>query len=199
MQTNWKLRYAVMLALCANPAFADDNTNDRIAQLQKMVEAQQVQMKAMADELKALQRQRPLAVAGQESLSDESRNQLQEQQWQMQAMSEELKALQQKPAVVINEKDGIGLKTSNGDFSIKLHGLVQGDYREVDPGGSTSASGGWIIRKARPWIEGILFGWIDYRLTPEFATTTSNVATPPKRYFLQHDELQGGLYDIGNT
>ncbi|MGZ8252132.1 MAG: OprO/OprP family phosphate-selective porin, partial [Methylophilaceae bacterium] len=26
-------------------------------------------------------------------------------------------------------------------------------------------------------IEGTLFGWIDYRLTPEFATTTSNVAT----------------------
>ena len=34
-----------------------------------------------------------------------------------------------------------------------------------------------MIRKARPWIEGTLFGWIDYRLTPEFATTTSNVAT----------------------
>jgi len=178
MKTNWKLRYAIMFSLCANPAFADDNTNDRIAQLQKMVEEQQVQMKAMADELKVLQQQQPKAAGSKESLPEESRNQIQEQQWQLQAMSEELKALQQKPAVMINEKDGIGLNSNNGDFSIKLHGLVQGDYREVDPGGSTSASGGWLIRKARPWIEGTLFGWIDYRLTPEFATTTSNVAIP---------------------
>lgn len=102
---------------------------------------------------------------------------LEEQQWQMQAIGEELKALQQKPSVITSEKDGMGLKSNNGDFSIKLHGLVQGDYRATDVGDSTS--GGWLIRKARPWIEGTLFGWIDYRITPEFATTTSSVATSP--------------------
>jgi phosphate-selective porin OprO/OprP len=100
-----------------------------------------------------------------------------EQQWQIQAMSDELKALQQKPTVIANEKDGIGLKSSNNDFTIKLHGLVQADYREVDANNAVASNDGWMIRKARPWIEGTLFGWIDYRLTPEFATTTSNVAT----------------------
>ena len=100
---------------------------------------------------------------------------LEEQQSQMQVMAEELKALQKKPSVVASVKDGIGLKSSDGDFTIKMHGLVQVDNRSVDSASATTD--GWMIRKARPWIDGTLFGWIDYRLTPEFATTTSNVAT----------------------
>lgn len=177
MKSIWKLKYAVLLALCANTAYAGDTTEERIAKLQKTLEEQQSQMKAMADELKALQQQAPRATASQVVVPQEGQNQIQEQQWQLQAMSEELKALQQKPTVVVSEKDGIGLKSSNGDFSIKLHGLVQADYRSNEVAGVTST--GWLIRKARPWIEGSLFGWIDYKLTPEFATTTTNVATTP--------------------
>lgn len=144
MNVSFKLRGAILLALFANAAYADESNDEKINRLQQMLQAQQ---KAM-----------------------------QEQQWQIQAMSDELKALQQKPAVVANEKDGIGLKSSDNDFSIKLHGLVQADYREVDENNAVGTNDGWMIRKARPWIEGTLFGWIDYRLTPEFATTTSNVA-----------------------
>lgn len=136
MKQGRKLTAAAMLGLMVNAAYADDDTNARIEQLQKMLEAQQMQMKAMADELKALQA---------------------------------------KPAPVASVKDGIGLKSADGDFSIKLHGLVQADYRNIDDGAATTD--GWLIRKARPWIEGTLFGWIDYRITPEFATTTSKIAT----------------------
>lgn len=137
MKTSWKLKTGLLLALCVQAAYAEDGTDKRIEQLQKMLE---------------------------------------EQQWQMKAMADELKALQQKPAAITSEKDGIGLKSDNSNFTIKLHGLVQADYRNVDDGTATSRDG-WIMRKARPWIEGTLFGWIDYRLTPEFATTTSNIAT----------------------
>lgn len=178
MKPLWKLKCGMVLALCVSSAYADDSANDKIMQLQKMLEEQQVQMKAMAAELKALQ-QKPAVATSQSDAPVVEQKQFQEQQWQIQAMSEELKALQQKPSVIVSEKDGIGLKSNNGDFSIKLHGLFQGDYRSIDAGGTASTSGGWMVRKARPWIEGTLFGWIDYRLTPEFATTTTNVATAP--------------------
>jgi phosphate-selective porin OprO and OprP len=167
-----KLKYAVFLAIFTSNAYADDASDARIARLQKMLEDQQVQMKAMADELKVLQKQTPAVATATQGKDEE-----QEQQWQIQAMSEELKALQQKPSVIVSEKDGIGLKSSNGDFSIKLHGLMQADYRSNTVSGVST--NGWLIRKARPWIEGSLFGWIDYKITPEFATTTSNVATAP--------------------
>lgn len=136
MKKSWKLKLGVLLLLSASHAYADEANDERIAKLQKMLE---------------------------------------EQQWQMQAMAEELKSLQQKPSVVTSEKDGIGLKSNNGDFSIKFHGLVQIDNRNID--GQAPTTDGWIVRKARPWIEGSLFGWIDYRLTPEFSTTTSNIAS----------------------
>lgn len=134
-------------------------------------------MKALADELKSLQKQVPAVTANKDATVPQGKDIEQEQQWQIEAMSEELKALQQKPSVVVSDKDGIGLKSSDGDFSIKLHGLVQVDNRSIDADATAAATDGWMIRKARPWIEGSLFGWIDYRLTPEFATTTSNVAT----------------------
>ncbi|HOY69433.1 MAG TPA: porin [Methylotenera sp.] len=178
MSTLNKLKYAVLLAICANNAYADDASDARIAKLQKMLEDQQVQMQAIAEELKVLQKKAP-AVAAATGGKDEE----QEQKWQIDAMSEELKALEQRPTVFVSEKDGIGLKSSNGDFSIKFHGLVQADYRNVDADtinlatANTNITSGWMVRKARPWIEGSLFGWIDYRLTPEFATTTPNVAT----------------------
>jgi phosphate-selective porin OprO/OprP len=147
----WKLKCGMLLALCVSNAYAEDDSNDRIGQLQKMLQEQQKQM--------------------------------QEQQWQMKAMAEELNALQHKPTVVTSEKDGMSLKSNDADFTIKLHGLVQADYRDVHADtvnlatANTTVTNGWMIRKARPWIEGTLFGWIDYKLTPEFATTTSNVAT----------------------
>jgi len=151
LNQDWKLKCGVLLALCVSNAYAEGSDSDRIVQLQKMLETQQKMM--------------------------------QEQQWQMNAMADELKGLQQKPAAVTSPKDGIGLKSSDGDFTIKLHGLVQADYRDVNADtvnlatANTSVTSGWMVRKARPWIEGTLFGWIDYKLTPEFATTTSNVAT----------------------
>ena len=172
-----KLKFAVLLAIFANNAFADDISDAKISRLQKMLEDQQMQMKAMADELKSLQMKIPVVATNQGSSVAEGKDIAQEQQWQIQAMSEELKALQQKPSVIVSEKDGIGFKSSNGDFSIKLHGLVQADYRSNTISGVST--NGWLIRKARPWIEGSLFGWIDYKLTPEFATTTSNIATSP--------------------
>ena len=194
MKPLWKLKCSLLLALCVNAAYADGTTEDRIAQLQKMVEAQQVQMKALADELKVLREQK--TASSQEIGSVSGQKQEQEQQWQIQAMADELKALQQKPSVIVNEKDGIGLKSSNGDFSIRLHGLVQGDYRNIDPGGTGSTSGGWMIRKARPWIEGSLFGWIDYRLTPEFATTTANVTTTSGNVTLGTPEVIDAFADF---
>lgn len=51
----WKLKSGMLLALLVSNAYAGDNADEKITQLQKMLEQQQVQMQAMADELKALQ------------------------------------------------------------------------------------------------------------------------------------------------
>ncbi len=55
MKQGWKLKAGVLLAMSVGSAYADDGADDRIAQLQKMLEQQQWQMQAMAEELKTLQ------------------------------------------------------------------------------------------------------------------------------------------------
>lgn len=55
LNQRWKFKGSLLLALCVSHAYAADSTDDRIVQLQKMLEQQQWQMQAMADELKALQ------------------------------------------------------------------------------------------------------------------------------------------------
>ncbi len=154
MKQGWKLKSGLLLAMIVSSAYADDGADARITQLQKMLEQQQ---KAM-----------------------------QEQQWQLKAMADELKALQQKSEVAAVDKEapvvkagekGFGIQSADGKNSINLHGTAQIDYRNIESGSAIGTSSGLIVRKARPWIEGTLFGWIDYRLTPEFATTTANAAT----------------------
>jgi phosphate-selective porin OprO/OprP len=163
------LHVAVVAALVMPVLSLADNASDpdaRVQQLEKMMQQMQQQraeqdkqMQVMAEELKAMQQQ--MAQSKQSAMEEKK----------------------EAPVIMANEKDGIGFKSGSGDFSIKMHGLVQADYRNVDADyvnqatANTQYASGWMIRKARPWIEGTVFGWIDYRLTPEFATTTSNVAT----------------------
>ena len=42
MKPLWKLKCGMLLALCVNAAYADDSANDKIMQLQKMLEQQQI-------------------------------------------------------------------------------------------------------------------------------------------------------------
>lgn len=55
MKSLSQLKYAVLLAIFASNAYAEDTTDERIAKLQKILEEQQWQMQAMSEELKALQ------------------------------------------------------------------------------------------------------------------------------------------------
>lgn len=44
LKQGWKLKCGVLLALCVSNTCAEDNNNDRIGQLQKMLQEQQKQM-----------------------------------------------------------------------------------------------------------------------------------------------------------
>ncbi|NOT69352.1 MAG: porin [Methylophilaceae bacterium] len=87
-------------------------------------------------------------------------------------LGEEVAVAEKKAAPVIKADAGrFGLSSADGKNTFNLHALVQADYRAYD-NSSTNATGstdGWLIRKARTGIDGTLFGWVNYRITPEFA------------------------------
>lgn len=100
----WKLKCGVLLALCVSNAFADDSSNDRIVQLQKMLEEQQWQLKAMADELSALQQGRS---------NDKGKS--------------------EGSPMYAAFKDGLVFEDGTGNWKLQMNGRVQADYRSYDP------------------------------------------------------------------
>jgi phosphate-selective porin OprO/OprP len=91
------------------------------------------------------------------------------------------------PVVKASEK-GFGLESADGQNSIKLRAVLQTDYRYYNKGandirertdqragnigsdGFHNAEDTYILRRARPIIEGTLFGKYDYKFTPDFGS-----------------------------
>jgi len=67
--------------------------------------------------------------------------------------------------------DGFFLRSPDGKFQIKLRGYTQFDSRWLtrseDAGDDTFA-----FRRVRPFVEGTVFEYVDYRVMPDFANST---------------------------
>lgn len=168
MQIVWKLSGTAVMALWLNAAYAADNgTDDKIAQLQKMLEAQQAQMQVLADELKALKavKDKPVSTA--------SSKEIEQQQWQMEAMADELKALQaargksEGQPVFATFKDGVKFEDGSGNWQLAINGRTQADYRNFNP--DVDAADTFSLRRAR--LGGTLTFYKDYsaRVEGEYA------------------------------
>jgi len=78
------------------------------------------------------------------------------------------------PVLSVNEK-GLSAKSPNGDFEIKLRGVVQADQRSYlgdQPAGQLDT---WLFRRIRPTLEGSLGSLVGFRLTPEFAGDSATI------------------------
>ncbi|HLN80691.1 MAG TPA: porin, partial [Thermoanaerobaculia bacterium] len=67
-------------------------------------------------------------------------------------------------------KDGFALKSADGAFVLKLQGYVHLDGRFFD---GAAASDTFLVRRARPILEGTVFKIFDFRLAPDFALGTT--------------------------
>jgi phosphate-selective porin OprO and OprP len=69
-------------------------------------------------------------------------------------------------------KDGFYLKSANGDFLIKLRGLVDLDGRYFVLGYDKNNTT-FLARRARPILEGTVFKYYDFYLQPDFGGGTA--------------------------
>lgn len=75
----------------------------------------------------------------------------------------------QEPGQVAAGKDGFILKSADGAFQLKIRGYVQLDGRFYSGDDERPANDTFLLRRARPNIEGTLFKIFDFRLMPDFA------------------------------
>ena len=77
------------------------------------------------------------------------------------------------PVVAVNDK-GASFRSGDGAYELKIRGLLQGDGRFFNSG-APGANDTFLLRTARPTIEGSLGKWVGYRFTPEFAGDSASI------------------------
>ena len=93
----------------------------------------------------------------------------------LELQQEEQVAKAKEAAVVTVNDKGASLKSANGDYEIKLRGLVQGDARFYLDGVPAGTNDTFLLRTARPTLEGSLGKLVAVRLTPEFAGDSASI------------------------
>lgn len=114
---------------------------------------------------------------------------------QQEIAQEEFAEQKKKTPVVVAGEKGFGLKSPDGAYEIKLRGLLQADARVFGSGikgqhaytGDTatqvlnadiatrSATDNFLVRRARPIIEGTLGETYGFRITPDFGSNGSTL------------------------
>jgi phosphate-selective porin OprO and OprP len=77
------------------------------------------------------------------------------------------------PTILVDEK-GFGLRSGDGAYQIRFHGLLQADSRWfLNDTSLSDRLDTFLIRRFRPAIDGTLFNLADFRFVPDFAGGTA--------------------------
>jgi len=79
------------------------------------------------------------------------------------------------PVVTANIKDGFSIKSPDGDFSLRLRGLLQADSRSVSGKKGSTSDDTFLLRRLRPIFEGNIFKDIDFKFVPDFGSGTTAI------------------------
>ena len=146
----------------------DTNTVELIKQLQKRIEELEQKVKileqgqqsgAATNDLKATQHIEAL----------DQKVQMLEREKEFQQEADEARAIQ-APKISIGE-EGFSFATANGDFALRLGGVLQVDSRTFFDNPATDGAGGLLLRRARPYLQGTVFQDFDFLFVPDFAPT----------------------------
>lgn len=88
------------------------------------------------------------------------------------------------PIITISDK-GFQFQSADKNFSLKLRGLLQVDTRTYIDDGGIDNNDSFLIRRARPIIEGTFWKDFDYYFTPEFAGSSVSVLDSYLNYTYQ--------------
>ncbi len=121
----------------------------------------------------------PHSVLGADSKSLEDRmetldqrQQVLEEHWK----TEQEKALKKGASDLYVGENGLIGKSSNGDFSIRLGGVLQADERIFTGTNLAGVNGDtFVLRRVRPIFEGTLYRSFDFRIMPDFGSGTTTL------------------------
>ncbi|GMU01791.1 hypothetical protein KH5H1_59110 [Corallococcus caeni] len=73
-----------------------------------------------------------------------------------------------EPPTVQLSEEGYTLSSADKAFVLKIRGQLQGDGRFYLADSDRTGTNTFLIRRLRPFLDGTLFGFVDFRLMPDF-------------------------------
>ena len=148
----------------AVPAWAQDALT--VEQLQQRLEALERRVAGSQAAEGATEAEPGLAGLDQRLRILERRLELQQE--------EQVAKAKEAPVVAVNDK-GASFKSAKGDYEVRIRGLLQGDGRFFLDGAPDGTNDTFLLRTARPTIEGSLGKLVGFRFTPEFAGDSASI------------------------
>jgi phosphate-selective porin OprO and OprP len=147
----------------------DTNTLEVIRQLQKRVEELEQKVKS----LEASGMQPPVTnTATQQGIEElDQKVKILERKKELDEENAAAKA-KELPKIVLGER-GFSFESANGNFGLQLKGVLQVDSRTFFDDGGTAGNDGFLLRRARPIMQGTVFRDFDFLFVPDFGGTGS--------------------------
>jgi phosphate-selective porin OprO/OprP len=82
-------------------------------------------------------------------------------------------AAKDKISATAGSKDGFSIKSADGKFAVRLKGLLQTDGRFFLGDSAVPATNTFLIRRARPILEGTVGKYLEFRVQPDFGQGTT--------------------------
>lgn len=87
--------------------------------------------------------------------------------------AEKSEALAKSQGQAVAGKEGFEVRSADGAFRLRLRGYLQADGRFFLADEELPATDSWVIRRARPIVEGTLFKFVDWKIMPDFGGGTT--------------------------
>jgi phosphate-selective porin OprO and OprP len=82
-------------------------------------------------------------------------------------------AAKDKITVTAGGKDGFSIKSADGEYAVRLKGLVQADARFFLSDSAVPVTNTFFIRRARPILEATVGKYLEFRVQPDFGQGTT--------------------------
>ena len=173
-QTKRFRAFVVGLIIVAQPATSilqaeDTNTVDLIRQLQRRIEELEHKVKILEHDKGP--DESASDAKGKERIEDlDQKVKVLERNHELDQEAAEARA-KQAPTISLGE-NGFLFGSANGDFALRLGGLLQVDSRTFFDNSENAGNSGLLLRRARIYLQGTVFRYFDFMFVPDFAPSS---------------------------
>lgn len=133
--------------------------------------------------------------------AEADRERLREVEQEVQILKRKLEVQEEESALKASRSatagagpDGFFLRSPDGKFQIKLRGYTQFDSRWLTRG-EDAGDDTFVFRRVRPFVEGTVFEFIDFRVMPDFANSSLTLFDAYLNFrYLPQLQVQGGKF-----